>query len=273
MRLARLLGPRRVPGSPASVSVPRPYRGQPLTCVDSDAGPLWFQASDGVMLPYVTQNHTWDPDVGGLLTALVHPGATFVDIGANVGYFSRLIATRCAPSAIHAFEPHPDLVDVLSLNVWGLTPAVTVWPVALGDGNGTVTLESAEHNIGDTRVFAASTGPASMIAAVARLDDLLSGPVDVVKIDVQGFETEVLRGMQRVIVDNPTIKIAVEFWPGALRERGQDPRSVLAQYRAVGFETNLLRGSAPHAADADEILRFCESAGPNGQANLLLAKP
>ncbi len=225
------------------------------------------------MRPYVEHNGTWDPDVGALLTALVRPGMTFLDIGANVGYFSRLVASRCAPAAIHAFEPHPDLIDVLALNVWGLSPAVTIWPVALGSRNGTVTLASADHNVGDTRVYEGATGAATMLAAVARVDDLIDGPVDVVKIDVQGFEAEVFAGMQRIIVENPRIKIAVEFWPGGLRDRGMNPRSVLASYRDMGFEAHLLRGSAPIVAGADEIMQFCESAGPDGQANLLLARP
>jgi len=273
VKFPRALGAHPAAAETPRVRVPHPYRGRPLTRVESDAGPLWFHATDGVMLPFVQHNHTWDPDVGTLLKTLVRPGMTFVDVGANVGYFTRLIATTCRPAAIHAFEPHPEVVDVLGLNVWGLGPDVTVWPLALGAETGTVVLESAEHNVGDTRVFTAAEGQASMVSAVARFDDLVSGPVDVVKIDVQGFETAVLRGMHRTIVENPRIAITLEFWPGALRDRGEDPRAVLAQYRAMGFAVHLLREGAPLVAEADEIMRFCESAGPNGQANLLLARP
>lgn len=252
--------------------VPRPYRGVPLVRADSDAGPLWLREDDGVILPYIVRNGCWEPDEGSLLRKLVLPGSTFVDVGANVGYFSRFVASTCSPARIVAFEPHPDLVDVLALNVWGLSPAVEIVPVALGDSNGTVVLESSPHNLGDTRVSSGGDAPAVMLAAVTRMDDVIDGRVDVVKIDVQGYEPEVLRGMQRIIRENPKIAMIVEFWPLALDERRLRPTSVLAQYEAMGFEVYLLRNGSPMAASFDEILGFCRSAGPDGQANLVLRR-
>lgn len=255
-----------------TTTLPRPYRGAPLVKVDSDAGPLWLRADDGVIRPFIERNGTWEREEGELLRKLVVPGSVFVDVGANVGYFSRLIATTCEPSAIIAFEPHPELVDVLALNVWGLTPTVRIVPAALGDENGTVVLESTEHNYGDTRVSSGGERPAAMLAAVARMDDVLRGRVDVVKIDVQGYEMEVLRGMQRIVNENRQITLIVEFWPQALSERGVRPVTVLQQYAAMGFEVLHLRDGAPHSATFDEILAFCQSAGPDGQANVVLRR-
>jgi FkbM family methyltransferase len=253
-------------------AMPRPYRGAPLVRADSDAGPLWLREDDGVILPYIVRNGCWEPDEGSLLKKLVLPGSTFVDVGANVGYFSRLVASVCSPARIVAFEPHPDLVDVLALNVWGLNPTVEVVPAALGDSNGTVVLASSPHNLGDTRVSSGGDAPAVMLAAVTRMDDVIDGRVDVVKIDVQGYEPEVLRGMQRIIRENPKLAMIVEFWPLALDERNLRPASVLAQYEAMGFGVHLLRDGSPMAASFDEILGFCRSAGPDGQANLVLRK-
>ena len=256
-----------------SVVPPEPYRGAPIVQIPSDAGPLWIRADDGVIRPYLEINGTWEPDEGAMLRKLVRPGSTFVDVGANVGYFSRLLATVAQPARIVAFEPHPELVDILRLNTWGLSPVVEVHTCALGDSNGTVVLESAEHNYGDTRVSAGGVAPASMVAPVARMDDLVDGPVDVVKIDVQGYESEVLRGMQRIIRENPRLMLVVEFWPAALTARGLVPRAVLEQYRLNGFVVALLRDGSPLEATNDEILGFCQSAGQDGQANLVLRKP
>lgn len=271
----RRLGRSGTPAPPgaATVRVPRPYSGPGLTQADSDAGPVWLESTDGVMLPYLQANRTWEPEEGELLRRLVKPGDVFVDVGANVGYFVRLIARHCRPSQIHAFEPQPVSAQVLALNTWDLPVPVEVWPLALGDGRGTVVVSTAEHNVGDTRVSAPTPGAATVstaVSAVTRMDDLVQGRVDTVKIDVQGYEPEVIRGMTRILTGNPQIKLVVEFWPSALRARQVSPEGVLAEYRAGGFHTALLRGAVPVEADTSEIMQFCDTAGPDGQANLML---
>lgn len=246
-----------------------------LTQVASDAGPLWIHADDGMMLPFLRGNGTWEPEEGGLLRRVVRPGATFVDVGANVGYFSRLIATTCQPGRVVAFEPHPALVPVLRLNVAGLHPEVEVHPVALGSADTTVSLRSTPQNIGDTRVSfeQPAGGMDAPVVQMRRFDDEVTGRVDVVKIDVQGFETEVLRGMSRTIEENPYLIVVAEFWPGALLQRGLEPAAVLAEYRATGFEVGLLRAGSPISTTDEEIFAFAGSVGPDGQANLVLRRP
>ena len=92
------------------------------------------------------------------------------------------------------------------------------------------------------------------------------------KIDVQGFEPEVLRGMQRILHENPQILIVSEFWPEALRGRGLDPRRVLGHYREMGLVVRRLHNGAALEAGDDEILQYCSSAGVDGQANLVLRR-
>lgn len=246
-----------------------------LALVRCDAGPLWLHADDGMMLPFLRGTGTWEPEEGALLRRVVRPGATFVDVGANVGYFSRLIAVTTQPARIVAFEPHPLLVPVLRRNVADLQPRVEVRAMALGEAPASVELRSTLHNIGDTRVAPTSGEPApdAVVVPMSTFDDEVRGRVDVVKMDVQGYELDVLRGMRRTIAENPQLVVVAEFWPGALEERGLRPSSVLAEYRAMGFEVGLLRAGAPLRTDDAEILAFTRSAGPDGQANLVLRRP
>jgi len=275
--LQRWVGRTAGPATPTGTvrRVPTPYLGPGITQVESDAGPIWLESADGVMLPYLKANQTWEPEEGELLRNLVKAGDVFVDVGANVGYFVRLIGTHCGPSAIHAFEPQPTSAVLLGLNSWDLKVPVTIWSLALADSRGTVEVSTAEHNVGDTRVSAPRTdaeASATAVAAVARMDELISGRVDVVKIDVQGYEPEVIRGMAGIAAVNPRIKLVIEFWPAALRARRISPESVLSEYRAAGYSVALLRGAAPVDSDTDEIMQFCDTAGPDGQANLLLRR-
>lgn len=264
---------RRGPALPGSLpsTVPSPYAGEPVVRVESDAGPLWMLASDGVMMPFIASAGTWEPDEGWfLLSLLTDPSGVFVDAGANVGYFSRLIASKAVAARILAFEPNPVVGNLLRLNTWGLPVPVDVHQVALGDAVGTVVLESHEHNPGDTRVSTAVSGNATKVAAMAPLDVLVSGRVDVVKIDVQGFESEVIAGMQRIISENPKIVIIAELWPAALRDRHLSPGTVLRQYASMGLTVRVLLGRRLVTMTVDEILRYCATAGKDGQANIVL---
>ncbi len=176
------------PSTP-SRPVPSPYRGDPLVCLDTDAGPLWIPAGDGVMRPYIEERGTWEQDEGNLLLEFARPGIRFADIGANVGYFSLLIAKHARGAVIHAFEPHPMTSSVLALNAWNSGADITTHALALSSGARTLTLSTAATNLGDTRTRVADT--AEMLAAAAPLDEVLpDAAFDLVKIDVQGFEPE-----------------------------------------------------------------------------------
>jgi hypothetical protein len=79
-------------------------------------------------------------------------------------------------------------------------------------------------------------------AQVATLDDVLDGvPVDFVKIDVQGGELSVLRGMKRTVQANPRLQLFVELWPFGLRAAGSSADELLALVAAYGFTVEILR--------------------------------
>lgn len=254
-------------------AIPMPYVGEPLVQVASDAGALWVPAADEVMVPYLRSRGNWEPEVGQLLLERCRADSTFVDVGASFGYFTRLVARRFPTAKIHAFEPHPQVARILELNVWQAgTPNVTVWPVALGDERGTVSVETVGTNIGDTRVSAALDEMASMVAPVTRLDDVIDGPVDLMKIDVQGYEPNVIRGMVRIARENPGLQIVLEYWPSAARARGLDPLSTLETYRLAGFDYRAVVSGALVNLSDREILNFCDTAGRAGEATLVLQR-
>lgn len=253
-----------------AVSCPPPYHGPALTRVTSDVGDLWIPASDGVMLPYLESRGTWEREVGDQLLRLGHDGMTFLDVGASFGYFSRLVAMNFPSANIHAFEPHPEVVTVLALNVWQVQSNIQVWPLAVGEARDTVSISSASHNIGDTRVSTQATSNATMIAPMARLDDLVTEPVDLVKIDVQGFEASVIRGMVRIAAQNPRLQIVLEYGPAAVREQGMSPLATLDFYRSAGYRYRAVIDGVPRALSDQEILNYCDTAGPDGEATLVL---
>lgn len=254
-----------------SPSLPSPYTGDPLVCLDTDAGPLWIPAVDGVMRPYIEEKGTWEEDEGKLLLEFARPGLRFADIGANVGYFSLLIAKHARGAVIHAFEPHPTTSSVLALNAWNSGADITTHALALSSGARTLALSTAETNLGDTRTRVADT--ADMLAPASPLDDLLPDAVfDLVKIDVQGFEPDVLAGMEGCLRRSPGVVIVSEFWPTALRERGFDPIDVLGIFTAMGLTIKTQVAANLTSLPPADIVKTCDQAGVNGQVNLVMTQ-
>ncbi|HWJ57752.1 MAG TPA: FkbM family methyltransferase [Vicinamibacterales bacterium] len=160
----------------------------------------------------------WNPEEYAALRAAVRPGATVIDVGANVGAYTLLFATWAGPDGrVFAFEPatasRTGLVRHLALN--GLAGRVTVRSEAVSDGGGTRPfIDAGTH--GDNRIVPAGTNGASVVPAVS-LDDFcadLAPPPDVIKIDVEGAELAVLRGARRTIAARgASLALFVELHP------------------------------------------------------------
>jgi len=126
-------------------------------------------------------------------------GSTVLDIGANIGLFAVLQAQRGAQ--VYACEPNPDcfrrLVRTLERN--GLTHRVTVRCCAVGAVAGTGSLSVSDQiTVGGrviTDVIAGCTIPILPLDQI--VDEARLGTIDLLKIDVEGYEVEVLRGAQR----------------------------------------------------------------------------
>ena len=90
------------------------------------------------------------------------------------------------------------------------------------------------------------------------LDDCVTGPVDLVKMDVQGFEAHALDGMQSIIAASPRLTIFTEFWPEGLRRAGSNAAEFLRRLRSFDFEIFFINEYANRLEPADdaELLRL-----------------
>ena len=164
------------------------------------------------------------PAETAVVRAGLPPGGTFVDVGANWGYFTLVGAHAVgAGGRVVALEPDPRVHAELLANVArnGIR-TVTVLPVAASDRKGEAVLSGyaeADRNRGVSSLVAAPAGDAPSFAVrTAPLDDLLDelgvDSVDLVKIDVEGAEELVVRGMARGLADGRYRRILVELHPG-----------------------------------------------------------
>lgn len=101
-------------------SVPPPlHDGGPFELIPTDFGPFWMQTADEVMRPYLLRRGRWADSAAELLRRILPPGARFLDVGANVGYFSVFVHLLARNIQIDAVEPHPVLHSLLEANLWG----------------------------------------------------------------------------------------------------------------------------------------------------------
>lgn len=142
----------------------------------------------------------------GLLLHLLRPGDLFVDIGANVGSFTVLASKVCGARTV-AFEPDPTTVVKMRRNLVAneIEHLVELHQIALTDHTGEV---SFTENLDSTNQIIDTGG---RVVRCDRLDNVLAGhhPV-LIKIDVEGAESQVLRGAPEVLKSASLIAIEVE---------------------------------------------------------------
>jgi FkbM family methyltransferase len=204
------------------------------------------------------------PETDFFLEAL-RPGTTVLDIGANVGYYSALALSRIGPNGrLFAVEPDPENFQYLERTVGaGADQRVRIARVALADMPGTLRLYTNSENRGDNRLYANDLADGSIDVEVMRGDDLLREwgveQVDLIKIDVQGYEARVFSGLERTLVASPNLVIMSEFWPWGLERAGTNPAALLERLRGIGFTLSELLShgaTSPITDDAAFILRY-----------------
>ena len=160
-----------------------------------------------------------------LLKATLSAGDVVVDAGANIGIYSQLFSCCVGPTGVvHSFEPSPENFRRLRSATCKLAN-VRLCEAAVGEHSERSRLYvSNELNV-DHRVYLppGDSRPAVPIDIIALDDYFKRGQrVDLIKMDIQGYELHALRGANRLLADNPNIKLLLELWPYGLKQAGAD---------------------------------------------------
>ena len=207
-----------------------------------------------------------EPGLYRLLQSHIKPGTVFVDIGANTGIYT-LLAARLSGEfgTVYAFEPTPHtfaiLKDNVQVNGFLERKGVVLHQLAVSDKSGTATLATYLDDSGQNTLFGDERDCVPIVVNTVSLDDALPDGtrVDIVKIDAEGSEPFILRGMKRIIAQNPHIHILMEFAPQNLTRAGLDPRGFLEEIRSMGFAilaVDGVTGELPWVPDTDLLTCF-----------------
>jgi FkbM family methyltransferase len=163
----------------------------------------------------------YEPWTTQIFVKMLSQSPKFLDIGANIGWYSCIASAVSEGRAIvHAFEPEPGNFSQLHKNIEANGfDNIKSWPIAVGSENSKAKLFLSKDNPGDHRLSSNEDREAIDIE-VARIDTLLSDGQfvpDLVKIDVQGAEPLVFLGAKETFASaGDTMAMLIEFQPESL---------------------------------------------------------
>lgn len=201
---------------------------------------MYVDLRDRGFVPHVMFDGYWEYWITEFMWRNVKPGQRVLDLGANHGYYTLLLADLVgAEGSVVAFEPNPRLVELLgdTVAINGFSGIVAVHQMAVGEAPGVLPFLVPVRDPKNGRLLAPGEAlPAELDAArfamhevpITTLDAAIPGAVDFVKIDVEGAEESVWRGMGGLIDRSPDIRILLEFNP----HRCRDPGGVLGEIAA-----------------------------------------
>jgi FkbM family methyltransferase len=196
---------------------------------------------------------------------------TVVDVGGNIGIYTRYFAGLTEQTGrVHSFEPGPTNFEHLKENTSGLGN-VSLNHAAVGERNGVIKLFISDELNVDHRTFDSGDGRKSVDVPVVTLDDYFAPGerVDFIKIDVQGYEWNVLQGARRVLAENANVKILLEYWPWGLLKASAEPSDLLKLLESLGFQISRVSNGGAEVFDGGASLN---PANPDDYCNLLAYK-
>lgn len=203
----------------------------------------------------------YEPSETRFILSRLAPGDVFLDIGANVGWFSILAADRVGTSGrVHAFEPRAETARLLTRSIAdnGFSDRVTLHVTALGaaDGESRLLGSEASTNLGGFRLARdadeAFPRMTSEVVSLTALDSLpIEAPVRLIKLDVEGAEPQVLEGARNLIARDRPVILSEVFAPGLRHVSNQEPADYAALVAGLGYRMHALVDGEPGGLISD----------------------
>lgn len=239
---------------------------------------MYVNAADDVIAPEILAYGFHEKYETELLKKIIKPSMVFVDIGANIGYYSLVAAKLVGQSGkVYAFEPDPINYSLLLSNI-ETNHFTNIVPIqkAVSNQAGSVKLvldrgNFGAHTLSESNIQTERRGFVEVEAIT--LDAFFkaegNSTVDFIKMDVQGSEGRVIEKAHHILKHND-LKILMEFWPQGLRNMGTDPVELLEKLQGYDFSIRLLLQEKTQ--EEKNVARIVEIGERQGYVNLFLEK-
>jgi FkbM family methyltransferase len=214
----------------------------------------------------------FEPLTTRVFRGAIGDGSCVVDVGANIGYYAVLAGRLVGRSGrVHAIEPFDENLRGLRTNVtMNRLQNVVVHPVAAGATDEVrefhVTGSNDSHGFYDHPQTATHR---KIFVRASRIDALIQESVGLYKIDVEGAEIEVLKGMRESMGRSPGAALIVEWNPACMRKANREPEEILEALKDLGVrDLRALDDRANVSREVDEVVRSIRMGDPIRHFNL-----
>lgn len=226
-------------------------------------------------LPSIVLSGEYEEFNAKIFSKLIKSGFVVIDVGAHVGFYSLL--ARSLGAKVYAFEPeikHKDfLVENILLNKFN---DIIVANMAVSDEcSMTMPLHKSNFRGAQYTLYPVRDNDECSLIRVTTLDDFYKYTdtiVDVVKIDVDGMEASVLKGMRNVVSRNSNIKIMLEFSQAHLTKAGSTANELWGTLQLLGFEYIYLLDGELRRCELQDVIRSSTKFGRDVGTTLLCSR-
>jgi FkbM family methyltransferase len=212
----------------------------------------------------------YERDLVEMFKAILKPGMTVLDVGANIGYFSAIAAGLVGTEgSVHSFEPVPQCFARLQRNLSNSRTA-RAYSYAVGNATGSATIHFNERELGWSSLLSNfdldSTIEVKLITLDAWTQQEQIRKIDLIKLDAEGLEYRVLLGAKRVLRDFRPV-IAAELNSECLKRDRRTPEDILhllqsAEYRVFSFNQGVLAVPIEHSPHLPELRKYMQTPFP-----------
>ena len=208
-----------------------------------------------------------------LLKKHVKKGDVVLDIGANIGYYAQILSSLVGETGhVHCFEP--DTVNFRHLvAACNSLKNCSLNNKAVGPKTEVITIYTSKELNVDHRTYKPAEYDQEISVDCISIDDYLQngGLVNFIKMDIQGFEMQAIKGMLNTIKKNSDLKMISEFWPYGLRSAGSSVAEYFDFLTGLGFTCYLLEKDALTLLSHEKV-RAIEPLGKEHYFNIFATR-
>jgi len=239
-----------------------------------------FLSKKGLALS-ISHYGTYEELESKIMEEKIEMGNIVVDVGANIGLHTLNMARIVGNTGqVFAFEPDPSNFEILKKNVKiNNYKNIILEQKAVGDKHGRTTLYQSDHP-GKHRIFPQTEQAKSQVQVeLTNLDNYFDSDmidkINFIKIDVEGLEFSVLKGMKNILKNSKKIKILFEFMPENTMEVGFTPIELLNYLTSNDFKLYCMDNKTKkllHVSNNEEIVKLCSTTDNTISRNLFCEK-